>query len=618
MPVTSRGKLDRKRLPPPPADLGMGEGDFVPCESRTEKVIEGVWQELLGYDDTPISALGDFVALGGNSLLAGRATTRLRLELGLKSLPGTAMYMHPTIQALAVFADSMPKLSKKASGKAPTADDARRAFKGYSSTANATVIAGQAGVALWALSLNQLGGLPTHVVVWAVYQRGGALAAAFLGLPFATLMTMVYLCAIAIIANQLLAPDVPATFVLKIPLWSAKYLSWLSAKHATRFAAKCLATYLAGTPALGTFYGLCGATVGDDAVLDSGVEVEDPKFVTLGAHSRARACARVAPHFVDCGELVLAPVGLGAGARLEPRSSLGAGGVVPDDHKLDGLSSVGGAALESPVDDVLPLKAKTPRARRTTLRVSQYLVGVPLLLLLEGCATFAALKACEGLVALVDPATRTYSQIAVVAVAVVWVARVFQCETFFVLTVLAKKVFVGSFEPGPRDPADTADCFRRWLLDRLVHHPFFCGATEPYVNTELLSAKFRMLGAKIGSRVNIDFFDCVEFDLISVGDEVVFGSCVVLHPSDEEEDAMIVVEEGANVLDHSTLLGGVVVEKRAVTGTCAFRAGRKRVIQVRCVPRAIVPEKGSTLRKGYDRSSKNQPKRVGNGRERSF
>ncbi|EGB13063.1 hypothetical protein AURANDRAFT_10430, partial [Aureococcus anophagefferens] len=101
MPVTSRGKLDRKRLPPPPADLGMGEGDFVPCESRTEKVIEAVWQELLGYDDTPISALGDFVALGGNSLLAGRATTRLRLELGLKSLPGTAMYMHPTIQALA-------------------------------------------------------------------------------------------------------------------------------------------------------------------------------------------------------------------------------------------------------------------------------------------------------------------------------------------------------------------------------------------------------------------------------------------------------------------------------------------------------------------------------------
>ena len=50
MPVTSRGKLDRKRLPPPPADLGMGEGDFVPCESRTEKVIEAVWQELLGYD----------------------------------------------------------------------------------------------------------------------------------------------------------------------------------------------------------------------------------------------------------------------------------------------------------------------------------------------------------------------------------------------------------------------------------------------------------------------------------------------------------------------------------------------------------------------------------------
>ena len=79
-----------------------------------------------------------------------------------------------------------------------------------------------------------------------------------------------------------------------------------------------------------------------------------------------------------------------------------------------------------------------------------------------------------------------------------------------------------------------------------------------------------MLGAKIGHRVNIDFFDCVEFDLIEVGDEVVFGSCVVLAPADDADASIIKIDHGANVLDHSVLLGGVVVERHAVTGTCTL------------------------------------------------
>ena len=47
------------------------------------------------------------------------------------------------------------------------------------------------------------------------------------------------------------------------------------------------------------------------------------------------------------------------------------------------------------------------------------------------------------------------------------------------------------------------------------------------MNTELVAWKYRLLGARIGSRVNVDFFDSVEYDLLEVGDEVVFGSCVV-------------------------------------------------------------------------------------------
>mmetsp|Transcript_32445 Transcript_32445/g.109338 ORF Transcript_32445/g.109338 Transcript_32445/m.109338 type:complete len:92 (+) Transcript_32445:223-498(+) len=68
----------------------------------------------------------------------------------------------------------------------------------------------------------------------------------------------------------------------------------------------------------------------------------------------------------------------------------------------------------------------------------------------------------------------------------------------------------------------------------------------------------------------MDFFDCVEYDLVFIEDEVVFGSCVALIPADEEEDVRITLRQSSNVLDHTVLLGGVTVGKGAVTGSCTF------------------------------------------------
>ena len=62
--------------------------------------------------------------------------------------------------------------------------------------------------------------------------------------------------------------------------------------------------------------GACGAAVGDDVVLDAGVTVDDPQFVTLDTKVRCRRHAKVSAHVVERGELVLAPVVLERGAEL--------------------------------------------------------------------------------------------------------------------------------------------------------------------------------------------------------------------------------------------------------------------------------------------------------------
>ena len=139
-------------------------------------------------------------------------------------------------------------------------------------------------------------------------------------------------------------------------------------------------------------------------------------------------------------------------------------------------------------------------------------------------------------------------------------------ESFFSIVVLFKKMIIGKFRSGVRSKSAWND-FRYWMMRRIKNDPMFHQAMSPWNSCELLSIKYRLLGAKIGSRVNIDFFEIVEYDLLSVGDDCVFGSGVKIYASDEVEAIPITLANNANVLDHSVLLPGVKVGKEAITGT---------------------------------------------------
>ena len=120
---------------------------------------------------------------------------------------------------------------------------------------------------------------------------------------------------------------------------------------------------------------------------------------------------------------------------------------------------------------------------------------------------------------------------------------------------------------------------RRWLLERLVEAEAFEHCLKPWVSTELLCWRYRFLGCKIGRRVHADFFRCVEFDLVTVEDDVVFGSLVRLAPRADAHlngvSERIVVRREANVLDHALVLPGCVVGERAVLGTFSLGAARQ-------------------------------------------
>jgi amino acid adenylation domain-containing protein/non-ribosomal peptide synthase protein (TIGR01720 family) len=97
MPLTRSGKLDRRALPAPvTADRADG---FVAPRTDTERLLAGIWAEVLGIDVGRIGAHDSFFELGGDSILTIRVATAAR-HAGLVVAP-RLMLRHETLSDLA-------------------------------------------------------------------------------------------------------------------------------------------------------------------------------------------------------------------------------------------------------------------------------------------------------------------------------------------------------------------------------------------------------------------------------------------------------------------------------------------------------------------------------------
>ncbi|WP_308210637.1 amino acid adenylation domain-containing protein [Micromonospora sp. A3M-1-15] len=101
LPTLPNGKVDRGALPAPALGGDTGTGAAL---DGTAGTVAAVWRELLGV---PVpGAASDFLALGGDSLLAVRCATRLAVATGRLVRPGD-LFAHPTVAALAAHLDGL-------------------------------------------------------------------------------------------------------------------------------------------------------------------------------------------------------------------------------------------------------------------------------------------------------------------------------------------------------------------------------------------------------------------------------------------------------------------------------------------------------------------------------
>ncbi|MGK5532497.1 amino acid adenylation domain-containing protein [Streptomyces sp. URMC 129] len=99
LPLTSTGKLDRRRLEQDGADANLGAAAvFVAPRTEVERVLAAIWQDILGRDR--IGVHDNFFDQGGHSLLGARLLARVRTALG-PELPLKTVFEHPTVAELA-------------------------------------------------------------------------------------------------------------------------------------------------------------------------------------------------------------------------------------------------------------------------------------------------------------------------------------------------------------------------------------------------------------------------------------------------------------------------------------------------------------------------------------
>ncbi|MCX4743959.1 non-ribosomal peptide synthase/polyketide synthase [Kitasatospora sp. NBC_01287] len=98
LPLTANGKLDRRALPAPGPDGFAAGRDRTAPRTHAERLVAAAWADVLDTDEVGVD--DDFFALGGDSILAIRVTSRLRAAFGTDVSP-RLLFSHATLADLA-------------------------------------------------------------------------------------------------------------------------------------------------------------------------------------------------------------------------------------------------------------------------------------------------------------------------------------------------------------------------------------------------------------------------------------------------------------------------------------------------------------------------------------
>lgn len=506
IPLLPSGKVDRTRLPNPTRMLDEARASVVPNppDGPVETAIAAVWTD--SFKCEAISVEDDFFTdLGGNSLYAARAVSLLRKDPRFARLSIADFYAYPTVSALARRALELGCENGAAAVKdrAIAASDRSVACCGALQAAALYAL-----LAFWSA--------PALLVLYVLRQS----------ITLASLLTLFPLLALLLTSTGFALPLACKWLLLgrvragSYPLWGWFYLRWWLVAKLVQMSPLGALT---GSPLLCVYARWMGARIGPNCYLGT-PQLLAFDLLDIGEGSSIGYDTHITGATIEGGELHLGPIRIGrdcfvgSNSVLQPHSCIQDGGKLGDQSLLpSGATVAAGASWSgSPArPDTGPsckLAALPPLALP---RCWGFVLGFLALLLLP------LLAALPGVTLLFQAATKSGWGF----LAATPLAGLSFVLLFCLLIVAVKRLVLPKVEPGAY-PLDSGFYLRKWLVDKCVESSLVL--VHSLYATLYLAPFLRMLGAKIGKRVEVSTASHVTPDLLHIRDESFVADAAVL------------------------------------------------------------------------------------------
>lgn len=338
LPHRADGAPDEGALPEP---VGA---DFEPAAGPLEAGIAAIVADVLGCAEaSALSVTADFFSLGGTSIQAGAIGFRIRDAYGVPA-NGALLYERRTVRQVAEYV-ALRSPHAAYGDQADSGGGSVHPPMAYFDRLPKAARVSSTSVAVLAVQLGTVAVMPllTMLVHWLL------LGAALVGLGDVGLPRLGALCAAIATAQfgmslyrPLLAIGAKWALVGRLrpgrtPLWGSLYLRWWVADQLRRTCGRGL--FDAHPAGLRTFYRLMGASIGRGVLIDPAAVLTEPDLVTLDDGVKLAAEAHLRPAAADCGDFLLAPIGLGERCSVGRKATLAPGTVLPPDTHLRPCSS---------------------------------------------------------------------------------------------------------------------------------------------------------------------------------------------------------------------------------------------------------------------------------------
>lgn len=368
------------------------------------------------------------------------------------------------------------------------------------------------------------------------------------------------------------------------PLWSGYYLRWW-------FINKLLLVFGVGIFRLhyllfALYLRLMGASVGQNSRISCDADIKEYDLITIGSDCYVDNCV-IRPFMLTRGHMNLSSVIIGdrcvlgfrthivAGTRLENGTVLGPQTTTytRDMQAGNGSTAHIGTVEGTKLRDLCRETFPEPHY------ILEFLVGWPFVIVVHAVSHIPWFY-CLHLLTMEISSSRSANFADIIEqfadpkriecfILARFVKNYVVRLLYIILVILIKRLIIGKFENGPRK-LDQLSLMRHWLMKTLLTKQTWL-ALAHIVGThyEIISVIYRLLGAKVGKRVywpgtNIHL---VEYDLLSVGNDVVFGSRSQILCGDAAEYASVTIEDGGMCGDNCVILPGSCIGRNTVLGT---------------------------------------------------